>query len=168
VAARAEELAVTVDPTERHLLVAAAWLHDIGYSSQLHDSGLHSLDGARHLDRHGWPRRLAALVAHHSGAVFSADVLGLRDQLDAYPQERSPVADALTYADQTVGPTGQRVSLLERMDEVLGRHGPDSVRAQIHRVRAPHLLAVAERVERRLPAERVGYRRRPAPSALAI
>jgi putative nucleotidyltransferase with HDIG domain len=150
VAARAEELSVTVDPADRDVLVIAAWLHDIGYSAQLVDSGLHELDGARHLDRHAWPARVAALVAHHSGAVFAAELLGARDRFDRYIHEHSPVSDALAYADQTVSPTGERVTLDERLAEVLTRHGPDSVRARVHHVRAPYLRAVAERVEYRL------------------
>src|SRR5262245_46376263 len=50
VAVRAEELSGTVDPADREVLVIAAWLHDIGYSAQLHDSGLHELDGAHYLE----------------------------------------------------------------------------------------------------------------------
>src|SRR4051794_25425798 len=94
VARRAEELAGTVDE-EPEVLVAAAWLHDIGYSAATHDTGFHPLDGARYLDRHRWPARLAALVAHHSGACFVASVRGLAHALDAYPREESSVADAL-------------------------------------------------------------------------
>jgi putative nucleotidyltransferase with HDIG domain len=80
VAARAAELSVTVAPDDREVLAVAAWLHDIGYSQRLRDSGFHALDGARHLERQGWPLRVAALVAHHSGAVFAADAHGLRDE----------------------------------------------------------------------------------------
>jgi HD superfamily phosphodiesterase len=67
VAARATELARTVDKADRDLLVAAAWVHDIGYAPPLAVTGFHPLDGARHLDRSGFLARLAALVAHHSG-----------------------------------------------------------------------------------------------------
>lgn len=152
VATRAAELAVTVPAGDRGVLVAAAWLHDIGYADPLTDSGFHPLDGARHLDRSGWPRRVSALVAHHSGARLVAGVLGLGDQLDAYPQEDGPVADALTYADQTVDSTGQPVAPGQRMADMLHRHGPDSANARVHHLRGPRLLAVAARVERRLSA----------------
>ncbi len=150
VAARAAELSATVVATDRDLLVAAAWLHDIGYAESLAVTGFHPLDGARHLDRLGWPRRVSALVAHHSGARFVADVVGLGGALDAYPREAGPVADALTYADQTVDSRGRRVTLPDRLRDVLDRHGPDSPNARAHHLRAPHLLAVAERVETRL------------------
>ena len=34
-------------------LVAAAWLHDIGYAPELVETGFHPLDGARYLRRVG-------------------------------------------------------------------------------------------------------------------
>jgi putative nucleotidyltransferase with HDIG domain len=150
VARRAEELACTVDPADRDVLVVAAWLHDVGYSATVATTGFHPLDGADDLLRHGWPRRVCGLVAHHSGAIFVARALGLADLIDHHPNERSPVTDALTYADQTVGPLGQPVSLDERWAEVLARHGDDSVQARVRHLREPYLRSVAARVERRL------------------
>jgi putative nucleotidyltransferase with HDIG domain len=150
VAARAEEFAVTVPPEDRETLIAAAWLHDIGYSEALVETGFHPLDGAAYLDRTGWPPRIAALVAHHSGSAVVADLNGLRHALAFYPHEVSPLADALTYADQTTGPLGQRVDIRTRIDEVLRRHGPGSMQARAHAVRGPYLLAIADRVTSRL------------------
>jgi putative nucleotidyltransferase with HDIG domain len=150
VARRAEELAGTVDPEDREHLVAAAWLHDIGYADEIVETGFHPVDGARFLDRHGWPRRLSSLVAHHSGAVYVAGARGLVDALRPYRREDSPVSDALAYADQTIGPNGERVSVEQRMADALYRHGPDSPSARAHRLRAPYLRGVASRVERRL------------------
>jgi putative nucleotidyltransferase with HDIG domain len=150
VADRAEQLAVTVAPTDQETLVAAAWLHDIGYSDRLHDTGFHPLDGATYLRRHGWPTRICGLVAHHSGALFVARAHGLDTELGRFPRELSPVSDALTYADQTVGPGGRPMTLDERMSEMLARRGPDSLQAQVHHLREPHLRATAQRVERRL------------------
>ena len=45
VAARAQALAVTVPLSAEDTLVASAWLHDIGYGSQLRESGFHPRDG---------------------------------------------------------------------------------------------------------------------------
>jgi hypothetical protein len=154
VARRAEELVVTLDGGE-HIgdadgLIAAAWLHDIGYADAIRDTGFHPLDGARHLDRLHWPRRVSALVAHHSDACSVAEARGLREDLSAYPREESAVADALTYADQTVGPDGRRMSMSDRLADMLRRHGPDSPNAAVRHVREPNLRAVADRVERRL------------------
>jgi HD superfamily phosphodiesterase len=150
VAARAAELVVTVPAEDGAMLVAAAWLHDIGYADALVVTGFHALDGADHLLRTGWSPRLAALVAHHSGAAIVAEVNGLRHALARYDHEDSPLADALTYADQTTGPLGQRVDVRARIAEVLHRHGPQSVQAKAYPVRAPYLLALADRVESRL------------------
>jgi putative nucleotidyltransferase with HDIG domain len=150
VARRAGELAVTVDPAERDLLVAAAWLHDIGYGPALRRTGFHPLDGAGYLRENGWPERVCGLVAHHSGAVYTARVQRLESALGDFPRERSPLSDALTYADQTVGPRGQPMTLERRLAEMLARHGAGSAQALAHPPRAAHLRAVAGRVERRL------------------
>ncbi|MBM7814676.1 HDIG domain-containing metalloprotein [Saccharothrix algeriensis] len=150
VARRAEELSVTVPAAERDVLVRAAWLHDIGYAEALADTGFHPLDGARHLDRLGWPPRISALVAHHSGARLVAGALGLADRVAAHPQETGPVADALTCADQTVDSRGHRVTVQDRLADMLRRHGPDSPNARVHHLRAPLLIAAVERVEHRL------------------
>ena len=48
VAAQARSLAPILGD-DADLLEAAAWLHDIGYSPELADTGFHPLDGARYL-----------------------------------------------------------------------------------------------------------------------
>jgi putative nucleotidyltransferase with HDIG domain len=161
VARRAEELTATLDDEDSAVLLAAGWLHDIGYAEQVKDSGFHPLDGARHLDRLGWPRRISALVAHHSDAASVARARNLHRELSAYPHEESAVADALTYADQTIGPGGQRMTVSDRLADMLHRHGPDSPNAAVHDRREPHLRATAERAERRLagPAPRLPQQR---------
>lgn len=149
VAGRADDLATSLHE-DRQVLVAAAWLHDIGYSPAIRDTGFHPLDGARHLTGVGWPLRVSALVAHHSGARFVARARGVGDLLRDYPQEESPLADLVTYADQTVGPGGRPMSIRQRIADMLHRHGPDSPNAAVHADRGPYLEAVADRVERRL------------------
>ncbi|MBM7775551.1 putative nucleotidyltransferase with HDIG domain [Actinokineospora baliensis] len=148
VAYRAGELTGTVDPAEREVLVAAAWLHDIGYAAR--DTGFHPVDGARHLAGLGWPPRLVALVAHHSGARFTAQAQGLGHLMAPYPHEDSPLSDALAYADQTTDPGGSPVTLRGRLAEMLARHGSDSANARAHHLRGPYLHEVADRVESRL------------------
>ena len=54
-ARHAELLALAVDQESAPLSVAAAWLHDIGYAPGIRDTGYHPIDGARHLQRLGWP-----------------------------------------------------------------------------------------------------------------
>jgi hypothetical protein len=149
-ARRAEFLTLTVEPECAALLVAAAWLHDIGYAPRLRDTGFHPIDGARHLQTIGWPPAICNLVAHHSGARFVASILHLDRQLEAYPFSQDAVSDALTVADQTIGPKGQAMTLDERMSDMLKRHGPDSPNALAHPQREPYIRAAAMRVAARL------------------
>jgi putative nucleotidyltransferase with HDIG domain len=151
VAGRAAELAAALH-LDADLLVAAAWLHDIGYADCVRDTGFHPIDGARHLRGQGWPAHVSGLVAHHSGARFAAAARGLTRALAAFPDGPAPISDALTYADQTVGPDGTRVTPAQRRAEMLRRHGPGSCNAEVDHLRGPHLLAVARRVERLLCA----------------
>ncbi len=44
-------------------LVAAAWLHDIGYAPEVTDTGFHPLDGARYLVGLGIAERVVNLWA---------------------------------------------------------------------------------------------------------
>ncbi|WP_322781021.1 HD domain-containing protein [Frankia sp. Cas4] len=151
VAAQADEIASTVASSDRGLLVSAAWLHDIGYSPLLIDSGFHPLDGALHLIRAGAPMRLAALVAHHSEARLLAQPRGLLDALDEFPREDGSVTDALAYADMTAGPTGEIMSVARRFADIRERHAdepPDLFAAR--RRREPQLLAATARAARRL------------------
>jgi putative nucleotidyltransferase with HDIG domain len=139
---------------EADVLVAAAWLHDIGYARVAVATGFHPLDGARYVVGQLWPMRIAGLVAHHSGARFVATARGLGPALAAYPDEGGLMSDALTYCDQTVGSTGLRVSVHQRRAEVLRRHGPDSWNAAVDHIRGPHLRAAVARIERSLTPHR--------------
>lgn len=150
VVARATALADTVPGSDRELLLAAAWLHDIGYCRALRHTGLHPLDGARHLREAGWDERLCGLVAHHSGARYVATARGIRGQLDEFDYEDSAVADALTYADQAVGFHGRPLNPRERINGTSDPHRSGTARARARQTRVPHLLAVADRVERRM------------------
>jgi HD domain len=149
VAVRAGELRPAVAATDRSLLVTAAWLHDIGYSPALLETGFHPLDGARYLVGAGHSRE-AALVAHHSGARFVAEVRGLVAELAGFPFAEDPLTDALTYADQTVGPRGERLSVADRLAEAIRRHGPDAPASLAAPQRHPYIYAAAERTEARL------------------
>lgn len=155
VAARAAELAGPLG-LDRDLLVAAAWLHDIGYAAEAVVTGFHPLDGARWLAARRWSGLVAGLVAQHSGARFVAAARGLAEALTAYPDGGGLLSDALTYADQTVGPCGDRVTTADRHTEMLRRHGPESVNARVDHLRWPYLQGVAARVERRLDRVPVG------------
>ncbi len=111
---------------ERELLVAAAYLHDIGYAPGLVVTGFHPIDGARHLRELGY-ERLAGLVAYHSGARYEAEGRGLAEELAEFSDEGSAVTKLLTYCDMTTGPRGESFTLEERLAEIEGRYGPEHV-----------------------------------------
>jgi putative nucleotidyltransferase with HDIG domain len=153
VAVRAEELGPAVETEDsRQLLVVAAWLHDIGYSPDLRRSGCHQIDGARYLTSHGFPARLCALVAHHSAATFEARERRLLSELNAWPREEGPVADALWMADMTTGPRGERVNYPERLSEILERYESNSIVYRAMRDAEPEIQQAISRTEQRLAA----------------
>jgi hypothetical protein len=134
---------------DRPTLVAAAYLHDIGYATELADTGFHPLDGATWLRAQGL-ERLASLVAYHSGARFEAANRGFAERLAAFSEERSAVSDALTYCDLTTGPNGERITVASRLDEIRTRYGPASLVTQAINAAADPLAAAVARTEARM------------------
>jgi HD superfamily phosphodiesterase len=151
VAARADELTPAIQgDDERQLLVVAAWLHDLGYSPALRDTECHQIDGARYLTVEGYPDRLCALVAHHSAASCEAEERDLSTELEAWPREESPVADALWMADMTTGPRGEELAYDERLSEILDRYEPDSIVGRSMRRAEPAIRGAIERTRKRM------------------
>jgi HD superfamily phosphodiesterase len=139
---RARQISNIFDANDAIYLIAAAYLHDIGYAPELKNTGFHPLDGAYYVRSLGY-HRIASLVAHHSEARFEARLRGYEATLSTFPRERSAVADALTYCDQASGPTGIHVSLKERMAEVCARYGETDIVSLALRQSQPYLaLAV--------------------------
>ena len=91
------------------------------------------------------PAEAASLVAHHSGARFVAGVRSLDQQLSTFEFSESAISDALTTADQTIGPNGRPMTLDERMEDMLRRHGLDSPNARAHAQRVPYLRQAVRR-----------------------
>ena len=127
VAARSADLPLA--DSDRELLVAAAYLHDIGYATELATTGFHPLDGARFLRRQG-EEQLACLVAHHSNARHEAILRGLVGYEDEFPYGATILDTALTHFDLTTSPDGDPVSLEERVAEVVERYGAGHVTAR--------------------------------------
>ncbi len=137
---------MSLPPDDRAWLIAAAYLHDVGYSPDLACTGFHALDGAGFLRGEG-QERLAALVAHHSGAGHEALERRLSASLATFPQERSRVADALTYCDVTTSFDGKPVSPEARLIDIKRRHGADHVVARLAQAAWPAIVEAVERTE---------------------
>ncbi|MFU8873017.1 HD domain-containing protein [Micromonospora sp. SL4-19] len=151
VAAKARRIAAAVCEEDRDILVAAAWLHDVGYNPELVDTGFHSLDGGRWLRREHFDERIAALVAHHSCAWLEAEERGLDAALsDEFSREESAVADALCFSDMTTGPDGQDFEVLERLAEIQSRYGPDHLVTRFIIRAEPEMVAAVGRTQSRL------------------
>ncbi|WP_157255172.1 HD domain-containing protein [Nonomuraea typhae] len=144
---RAEALAPILGD-DADTLVAAAYLHDIGYSPRLVDTGFHPLDGARYLrDVHQADERLIRLVAHHSCAVNEALERSLYDALTSeFSAERPDLMDALTYCDMTTGPDGQHLDVEERLAEIHSRYGPEHLVSRSITASTPCIRAAVQAV----------------------
>ena len=104
VAAAAERLSRRFDAQTADCLVAAAWLHDIGYVPSVRRTGFHPLDGAVFVRSAGFGELVASLVAFHTGAHVEASERGVsglaafseppRKPLSGMEREKSPLAMA--------------------------------------------------------------------------
>ncbi|MGH2652725.1 MAG: phosphohydrolase [Actinomycetota bacterium] len=137
------------------MLVAAAYLPDVGYGPSLARAGFHPLDGARWLAELGHIR-LAGLVAHHSGSKHEATVRGLSAELAQFLEEHSLVAEALAYCDLTTGPAGELMTPDERLADVEARHGAESPVVIGLRRAWPELMETVAVVEEHLGRARAG------------
>ncbi|MFC5751688.1 HD domain-containing protein [Actinomadura rugatobispora] len=134
------------------LLEAAAWLHDIGYAPGLISTGFHPLDGARYLRQiHDTHEQLSRLVAHHSCALVEAHERGLaHDLIQEFGSEPPSLSVPLTYCDMTTGPGGDRLSVEERISEVLARYGNGHIVAKAIQVAHPTLVGSVQVVHQSL------------------
>lgn len=138
------------DPIERDAVLAAAWVHDIGYSPALVATGLHPVDGATYLRRHGFPELVVSLVAHHTGAAVEAAHRGLSGELEVSAVPPAPLLDILTVADLSTTPDGDPTSCDHRIAEILTRYPPGHLVHTAVTESAPALRAADRRVRARL------------------
>jgi predicted hydrolase (HD superfamily) len=146
-ARKAAELAQRFPRSRLTDVVAAAWLHDIGYAARLRRTGFHPLDGALYLISQDWPERIVRLVAHHSLAAFEAPFHGVGPHLGVIEPVMGVDADILISADLQSGsgepiPTvAQRLEQMSVADDRLGL-----IPADIRAARYAGLHAAHERV----------------------
>jgi hypothetical protein len=147
VAGAAEPMVADLDVIEGDAVVAAAWLHDIGYATSLARTGFHPVDGARFVRDSGFSELIVSLVAFHSGAEFEAHERGKESLLMEFARPPEELLDIVTYCDLTVGPAGTPICAKDRIADVLDRYcANDPVHRAIRVAREPLLAAVA-RVE---------------------
>lgn len=152
VATLADRVARQLAPTALYPIVAAAYLHDIGYSAELAHTGFHPVDGAVFARSEGFPEVVVGLVAYHSGAWYEAIERGLVEDLQRFRIPPAPLLDILTYADLRTGPHGELVSAHARLAEVLDRYRPgEAVHRAVLRSR-PALLTSVKQVDAALRA----------------
>ena len=132
-------------------VVMAAWLHDVGYADSVAATGFHPVDGANWLEGLGVPPGVVALVAHHSGARFEAEERGLGELLARFPEPDPDQLDALTLIDLSTSPIGRRISVQDRLAEILERYPDDD---PVHRAVSRSCSYLEESASR--AAERLG------------
>src|SRR5258708_4555971 len=146
VVAHAQQVGRAFTEEDRSLLIAAAYLHDIGYAPSLKVTAFHPIDGAYYLLSHG-QKRLASIVAYHFEAQFEAQLRGLATELSKIPREYSPVADALTYCDLLTGPTGLHISFDKRLADIFQRYDKNHIVYQATHQAIPSLTRVFQRTQ---------------------
>ena len=157
VARRALSISSLFPGEEGEILVAAAILHDIGYSPKIALSGFHPLDGARYLKSNGIPDRICGLVAHHTCAYREAELRGLSAELSEWQDEETHLRDALWWADLTTTPHGKVTSVNDRIDEIQKRYGPRDLVTFFIRQAKSELIDAVARTEKRLKLAGMDY-----------
>lgn len=143
----AADLARRIPRSRATDVVAAAWLHDIGYAARTRRTGFHPLDGALFLMAADWPERIVRLVAHHSLAVMEAPFYGVGHHLGVIEVVTGVDSDILTTADLLAGsgspaPSAEgRIEALRLSDAEVGLV-PEDVRE----ARYAGLLAARDRI----------------------
>lgn len=146
VAAAARRLAPILG-SDAELIEAAAWLHDIGYSPGIVNTGFHALDGARYLrEVEHADSRLCNLVAYHTGAIHEARERDLESDLTSeFTPPPQALAQALTYCDITTGPSGDTVNVQQRLTDILNRYEADHpVSRALRKAKVSYLKSVEE------------------------
>jgi len=128
-------------------VVAAAWLHDIGYTPSIAHTGFHPLDGALFLAREGWPDSVVLLVAHHSHAAVIAPYYGVHHHMAVLDHVHGHAEDVITFSDLRAGTDGRGADPRDRIDDMRRRHADRTfVPEEIREARYRMLLTASARV----------------------
>lgn len=147
VARQVEQLAVDLPEKQKSILIAAAWLHDIGYSTLLVQNEFHPIDGARYAALTKFPAAVVSLIAYHTGAEVEAEERGLSTLLLQIPRPPAGLLEILSCADLCTSPDGKPVDPARRVQEILARYPRSN---PVHRAvsrSGPGLIESAHRVK---------------------
>ncbi|SHU64265.1 metal dependent phosphohydrolase [Mycobacteroides abscessus subsp. abscessus] len=147
VARQVEQLAVDLPEKQKSILIAAAWLHDIGYSTLLVQNEFHPIDGARYAALTKFPAAVVSLIAYHTGAEVEAEERGLSKLLLQIPRPPAGLLEILSCADLCTSPDGKPVDPARRVQEILARYPRSN---PVHRAvsrSGPGLIESAHRVQ---------------------
>jgi len=122
-----------------------ALAHDLGKVDALRTTGtdFHPLDGAAFALACGEPR-LAALIAHHSGARYEAALRGLTIP---YPYEDGIVNQIVAVVDASTLQSGLVVPIVERLRDIADRYGPESPPVRAMHAFRPELVAAVQAID---------------------
>ena len=130
-------------PIDIPLAYCAALVHDIGYLPQFKRTGCHSRDGFDMLCELGYPD-LAELIVGHSSSPEEAELIGIRQ-----PSPSSHIiAKLITYWDVQINQGGEVVSYETRLDDIIARHGAQSVVARANVLARPRIEELLAEVDR--------------------
>ena len=142
-------------------VVAAAWLHDIGYADAVEETGFHPIDGALFLREQGWRSEVCNLVAFHTGAEIEAEERGLSAAMWSFERPAECDLDMLTMLDLSIGPSGQPMSPKQRVAEILQRYGEHEPVHRAIRRAGEDLIDSANRAAERLARGASGWPQSP-------
>ncbi len=135
------------NPAFAERLATTALAHDIGYAESLRRTGFHPLDGAIFLAHRGAEDAVIHAVLHHTGAREEAKhIPAAAPFYEIVPFVPTLLDDAITFCDTQTSPVGQRVTVEERISEIVDRYGADSQVSQVMRRMQPEFMAIFGRV----------------------
>ncbi|SFJ71512.1 HD domain-containing protein [Thermoflavimicrobium dichotomicum] len=136
------------------LFIQSAYLHDIGYSEKLNVHHFHPVDGAIFAHQQDFPKPVVAAVLFHSGAYQSVkrtrpDLVPLYSYNGQWLDETDRLfIDLITYCDLHTSPLGKKISVKERIDDIIQRYGEKHEVSQSMIENLVHFQQTVQRVEK--------------------
>ncbi|MBA4495291.1 HD domain-containing protein [Paenactinomyces guangxiensis] len=137
-------------------LLQACYLHDIGYSPQLNKYNFHPLDGAIFAYHQGFSKSVVAAILFHSCSF--EQVQQTRHDLNNIYQENHTLLDEqdkcfidlVTYCDLHTSSSGQFITYLKRIQDVVDRYGPSHEVSRLMLANRPYYEETIARVNKLL------------------